>query len=248
MSVQAMSWAMTQQVVTAAPERHVLLCLANYAGHDGKNAFPSAKTLANDTGLSVRTVRYKLDALEAAGLISIGNQKVAAAHIERSDRRPVCYDLNLERGAGDASGTERGAAQDATGCSSQQSGVQLTTERGAGAAANPSYKPSDEPSPKPLRKKPARKMPDDFVANETHQTLANEAGVDLTNEVASFTDHHLAKDSKFADWDRALNTWLRNAKKWGRAKNVHQLRPKHTGLDRASADGLNRRSDGGLSL
>ncbi len=138
MSIQSMVWALEQQDIKDSTCRHVLLCLANYAGSDGRGAFPSALTLAIDTGLSERTVRYKLDALEAAGLIRRGNQAIAAAYIDRHDRRPVVYDMVEKRGAADAPRSERGANEDATGCSSEQNGVQLRTERGAGAAPNPS--------------------------------------------------------------------------------------------------------------
>jgi DNA-binding transcriptional ArsR family regulator len=138
MSIQSMVWALEQQEIKDSTCRHVLLCLANYAGSDGRGAFPSALTLANDTGLSERTVRYKLDALEAAGLIKRGNQSIAAAYIDRHDRRPVVYDLIEKRGAPDAPRSERGADEDATGCSSEQNGVQMKTERGAAAAPNTS--------------------------------------------------------------------------------------------------------------
>ncbi|WP_339546301.1 helix-turn-helix domain-containing protein [Pseudomonas sp. RA_35y_Pfl2_P32] len=138
MSIQSMVWALEQQEIKDSTCRHVLLCLANYAGSDGRGAFPSALTLATDTGLSERTVRYKLDALEAAGLIKRGNQSIAAAYIDRHDRRPVVYDLIEKRGAADAPRCERGANGDATGCSSAQSGVQMKTERGAAAAPNTS--------------------------------------------------------------------------------------------------------------
>ena len=138
MSIQSMVWALEQQEIKDSTCRHVLLCLANYAGSDGRGAFPSALTLAVDTGLSERTVRYKLDALEAAGLIRRGNQSIAAAYIDRHDRRPVVYDLIEKRGAPDAPRSERGANEDATGCSSEQNGVQMKTERGAAAAPNTS--------------------------------------------------------------------------------------------------------------
>ena len=59
-----MSWALSQRDLKDSSARHVLLCLANYAGTDGRGAFPSAHTLSADTGLSERTVRYKLDDLE----------------------------------------------------------------------------------------------------------------------------------------------------------------------------------------
>ncbi|RON39711.1 helix-turn-helix domain-containing protein [Pseudomonas brassicacearum] len=134
-----MSWALSlpTQSLKDSSARHVLLCLANYAGSNGAGAFPSASTLAQDTGLSERTVRYKLDALESSGLIQKGNQAIAAVHIDRHDRRPVVYDLQLLRGANPAPRTKRGA-DDATGCNSQQNGVQPGTERGAEAAPNTS--------------------------------------------------------------------------------------------------------------
>ncbi|MCQ9185443.1 helix-turn-helix domain-containing protein, partial [Streptomyces sp. IBSBF 2953] len=134
-----MSWALSLPTETLkdSSARHVLLCLANYAGSNGTGAFPSASTLAQDTGLSERTVRYKLDDLEQSGLIKKGNQAIAAVHIDRHDRRPVVYDLQILRGANPAPRSKRGA-DDATGCSSQQNGVQSGTERGAAAAPNPS--------------------------------------------------------------------------------------------------------------
>ncbi|MEF9673989.1 helix-turn-helix domain-containing protein [Pseudomonas sp. PCH446] len=134
-----MSWALSLpiQSLKDSSARHVLLCLANYAGSNGAGAFPSASTLAQDTGLSERTVRYKLDDLEQAGWIKKGNQAIAAVHIDRHDRRPVVYDLQLLRGANPAPRSERGA-NDATGCNQQQNGVQPGTERGAAAAPNTS--------------------------------------------------------------------------------------------------------------
>lgn len=134
-----MSWALAlpKASLENPAARHVLLCLANYAGSDGRGAFPSALTLSNDTGLSERTVRLKLDELTIAGFIVEGNQAIAAAYIDRRDRRPVVYDLQLKRGANAAPRKERGA-DDRTGCSSQQNGVQENAERGAAAAPNTS--------------------------------------------------------------------------------------------------------------
>lgn len=133
MSVQAMSWALSQQVITESHARHVLLCLANYADQSGRAAFPAVSSLALDTGLAPRTVQYRLRDLEVMGLIKRGNQAIAAAYITQRDRVPVCYDLAMERGAPCAPG----ASQDATGCTPEQNGVHATTERGAQRAPNP---------------------------------------------------------------------------------------------------------------
>lgn len=134
MSVQAMAWALSQQLVTESHSRHVLLCLANYADQSGRAAFPSVSSLALDTGLAPRTVQYRLRDLETLGLIKRGNQAIAAAYITQRDRVPVCYDLDLLRGASCAPG----ASQDATGCTPEPNGVHATTERGAQRAPNPS--------------------------------------------------------------------------------------------------------------
>lgn len=138
MSVQSMSWALEQRDIADATARYVLLVLANYADKNGRGAFPSSSSISDDTGLSIRTVKYKLDHLLEIGVIRLGNQAIAGAYIDRHDRRPTVYDLCVERGATAAPGSERGADDDTTGCSSRQNGVQTTTERGAGAAPNPS--------------------------------------------------------------------------------------------------------------
>lgn len=148
-----MTWALAipKAALDNPAARHVLLCLANYAGSDGRGAFPSAGTLSEDTGLSERTVRLKLDELEKGGWITEGNQAIAAAYIDRRDRRPVVYDLQLKRGASTAPRKERGA-DNRTGCNSQQNGVQENAKRGAAAAPNPSvnHQGTEEQQPRDL--------------------------------------------------------------------------------------------------
>jgi len=97
-----MAWAIEQQEVTEPETQLVLICLANYAGADGANAFPAIGRLMRDTRLSERTVRRHLRKLEQMSLIRKGNQAIAAAHIQRADRRPTVYDLLLSRGVTDA--------------------------------------------------------------------------------------------------------------------------------------------------
>lgn len=150
MSVEAFSWALKQQAVTDPAARSVLFGLANHANHEGRHAFPSVDLLCSYTGLGRRTVFAKLKLLQDKGLIKRGNQKVVAAIIESADRRPVVYDLVLtvgvssadvgdeqssdadeSRDAGDAPRDDEPGATDAP---RDDSGVQSTTERGAGDA------------------------------------------------------------------------------------------------------------------
>ena len=67
MSVQAITWAISIEAPSATAKL-VLILLANYADADG-HAFPGQKRLAEDAGLSERSVRGALKVLEDAGVI-----------------------------------------------------------------------------------------------------------------------------------------------------------------------------------
>lgn len=73
-------------------------------------------------------------------------------------------------------------------------------------------------------RKRATQLPDDWQPNERHRELATSLGVDLDRERQQFEDHHAAKGSTFKDWDRAFNTWLRNAQEFGRGKKDQPAR------------------------
>jgi pyocin large subunit-like protein len=67
MSVQAITWAFAQKVGDPNAKL-VLICLANYADHEGA-CFPSFKTLMSQTEQSRMTVIRKIDALTKLGLL-----------------------------------------------------------------------------------------------------------------------------------------------------------------------------------
>lgn len=210
MSVQAMAWAMEQRVVTDPPARHVLLALANYAGEDGRGAFPAVSTLCDITGLKERTVKYKLAALEEAGVIRRGNQGIAAAYIARGDRRPVVYDLNLTfgRGAPRAPRAERGAPDDTNG-------VHLTTERGAPHAPDPPINHQGSKKQEPASPSGSRLAPDWVLPPDWREWAERERpDVDVQREADSFADywHGLAgAKARKADWLATWRNWIRRA-------------------------------------
>ena len=102
MSVEAISWALN---LAPSPRDHdgkrnpackaVLIGLANHAGPDGRDTFPSEKTLTRYTCLSRRTVQTALRRLEAEGIIRPCDPAVVAAKIKRADRRPHGWDLAM---------------------------------------------------------------------------------------------------------------------------------------------------------
>lgn len=95
MSNEAITWAL--QEAPGVPPQCVaaLFCLAERADKFGRDAYPSAKTLARWTRKSVRMVRYDLERLEDEKLIRPGDQS-RAANLP-VNRRPKVYDLAMER-------------------------------------------------------------------------------------------------------------------------------------------------------
>lgn len=53
-------------------------------------------------------------------------------------------------------------------------------------------------------------FPTGFQPNENNRSNAQKFGVNLEAAVEAFEDYHVSKGNKFVDWNRALNTWLRN--------------------------------------
>jgi hypothetical protein len=72
--------------------------------------------------------------------------------------------------------------------------------------------------------KRAFQMPEDLTPKDSHRKLAIELGVDLASEFEVFKDHHLGHGSKFVDWDRALNKWLRNAREFRRGGKIASVK------------------------
>lgn len=77
-------------------------------------------------------------------------------------------------------------------------------------------------------------IPKGYEPTGAHIVMASELGVNLSEEFQSFRDYHTAKGSVFKDWDAALRTWIRNAKKFARsptATNRQKSGVMHTGIN-----------------
>jgi len=76
-------------------EYRVLLKLANVAAQDGTRAWRNMHEVAVELGVSLRSVQRAIKTLETERLITRGEQR----HVDhmRGDRRPIVYDLNLEK-------------------------------------------------------------------------------------------------------------------------------------------------------
>lgn len=90
-----MAWALRADLTGPMPANHrlVLVTLADYADPDGTGAWPSQSTLGTRLGVTPRSVKRALDALEAKGLIVRGDQRLVGGY--PANRRPVVWNLRV---------------------------------------------------------------------------------------------------------------------------------------------------------
>lgn len=93
MALDPIVWALKDAPVKDAGERLILTILAEHSDEDGTSAYPSQKTIAGYAMLTDRSVRDKLKALEARGILVRGDQRLVA-HFP-GDKRPVVWDLAI---------------------------------------------------------------------------------------------------------------------------------------------------------
>ncbi|HFG0871710.1 TPA: helix-turn-helix domain-containing protein [Salmonella enterica] len=202
MSMNLMAKAMSIKVGNPL-RKLVLIKLADNANDEGE-CWPSYQHIADQCEVGRSTVKSHIRALEDMGLLKrefrrkgeLNQSNVFYLTLDNAQQIPP-----ESGGAGDdrgGAGDDRGGAGD---------------DLGGGAGAAPRTYHSFEPVKEPLeRKKKPSSMPEGFSPSASHQKMAEEFGISLQDEFDRFTDHHLSKGSKFIDWSRALNTWLRNAR------------------------------------
>lgn len=178
-----MTWAFEQDL---PPDlKIVLLALADYANGDGV-CFPGQQSLAKKCSIAERTLRDKLTRLEELGLVARRRRQDSDGY-RTSDE----YRLLPANPAGRdvrPTGKSEGAYRQTVAGTEEPSEPSVTTQGRA------------------------RQMPAGLAWNNAHSLKATAKGVDVEVEFQKFTDYHLAKGSKFVDWDRAFHTWLNNAR------------------------------------
>ncbi|EBQ5447841.1 helix-turn-helix domain-containing protein [Salmonella enterica] len=206
MSMNLMAKAMSIKVGNPL-RKLVLIKLADNANDEGE-CWPSYQHIADQCEVSRSTVKIHIRALEDMGLLKrefrrkgeLNQSNVFYLTLDNAQQIPP------ESGG---AGADRGGA-----------GADL----GGGAGADPRTYHSFEPVKEPLeRKKKPSSMPEGFSPSASHQKMAEEFGISLQDEFDKFTDHHLSKGSKFIDWSRALNTWLRNARGFQKSRSCNSF-------------------------
>jgi hypothetical protein len=141
-SIQAITWALEDAPDVPPHLVSVLLGLANHADRNGRGSYPSQETLADYARKSPRQAKRDLDDLQERGLIRPGDQRFVL-HV-RPDRRPIVWDLALERVK---------SRDDTHVTPPKPNGMTSTPPRGDTQGSNgvtpTSPEPKEEPTPKP---------------------------------------------------------------------------------------------------
>lgn len=161
--------------------------LARYADNQTHQAFPSRETLAERMHCSTSSVDRATEELI----------KIGAVTKQQRHNSSLVYTLKVTKGVithdeGGSSPVQRGVVTHAD--------LTRTTEL--------------EPNNYIDAKKNATSIPDNYTPSASIQeTFESKYGSVLSYEetVEAFTDFHLAKGSRFKDWDAAFRTWCRNA-------------------------------------
>jgi uncharacterized protein YdaU (DUF1376 family) len=80
-----------------------------------------------------------------------------------------------------------------------------------------------DPEPPPKTLKRAVSIPDDWVpSNRNIQDAIDRkfSTEEIDHEAHQFRDHHLAKGTRFRNWDAGWRSWLGNARKFSRDRNL----------------------------
>ncbi|EGP4140199.1 helix-turn-helix domain-containing protein [Salmonella enterica] len=213
MSMNLMAKAMSIKVGNPL-RKLVLIKLADNANDEGE-CWPSYQHIADQCEVSRSTVKSHIRALEDMGLLKREFRR--KGELNQSN---VFY-LTLDN-AQQIPPESGGAGADRGGAGADRGGA--GADLGGGAGADPRTYHSFEPVKEPLeRKKKPSSMPEGFSPSASHQKMAEEFGISLQDEFDKFTDHHLSKGSKFIDWSRALNTWLRNASGFQKSRSCNSF-------------------------
>ncbi|NOD75950.1 hypothetical protein GS639_07200 [Ruegeria sp. HKCCD4332] len=212
-----MSYVATEAVLkkkVGSPTRKaVLLYMAGCASDDGSGVWASKKTIAADLEMGKRTVQKCIEDLVGAGLIAhVGKRPCANGYT-------IEYRLNLNAIS---------TLEPTRALAARMQKEHLTRARDAGQEVQevpPNIprtlsEPSEEPPLVPREQKSTRatSLPDSWVPSKKNvQDAADRSFTEkeIEYEADRFRDYHLAKGTKFKDWDAGWRTWLSNSRKFG---------------------------------
>jgi len=207
-------WILDSEISDRAIRVYTLL--ARYADSETLQAFPSRETLAKRARCHWRSIDRAIEELRVIGAITKQHRKSGEG-----------YQSNLYT-------LRRIPPQLSKGTDTADARVLTPQSVGTDTSGNLTRTTELEPLNHIKR---ATKL-DNYEPSEELRTHLTEKypGLDFDETLEAFIDHHTAKGSTFKDWDAAVRTWWRNAKKWSEPKTVI-----HRQETRGTAEGPGRR-------
>ncbi|MEE0654399.1 MAG: helix-turn-helix domain-containing protein [Bifidobacterium criceti] len=256
MSLRALTWTIYDvgKDLTDTSAYRTLLILADHCDDDGCGAYPSAATIAEKTGMSVRTVRAKLKILAEAGYIVPGDQRIA--EYLPANRRPKVWNLNMNWGAESASQNKTAPATADTGrraesapqndtdqgiddtdsggqqgCSWGAAGV----KQGCSLSAHKPIKPIKPIKPREYARETEAETTEaderrlaSWAPNAEARAYAIRERADVDAEADKFRCRLLATGHVAKNLDAAFNLWMRRGSEGGYLAPARHDRPSDT--------------------
>lgn len=204
MSIKVMS-AVWECEELDASERLVMLSLADHADDEGR-CYPSIARLCRRTSMSDRGVQKVISRLSERGFITIkpnAGQGGANLYFLTSTTEP---------------GSPPEQRSPRTTFTTPPNPVRKTPEprspKPSGTIIEPSEDRAREAKP---RRKPEVPLPPDWVPSDRNIADAEArqfSAQEIHDEADRFRNHHIARDTRFMDWDAAWRTWLGNSRKF----------------------------------
>ena len=217
-----MSWVMNEAPVEDARQLLILYALADRAHDDGTCAWPSQEWIAERARCTSRTVRNHLQKLEDDGLISRGDQQ-HVAHI-RKDRRPIVWDLNLDKVRPEIMTGRKSSVERPETCD--------TTAGNLASNGRKQLFPTNRPKPPLNHPEPssdASRISDDFYPKNFDALAKKYPSLDLDSVLEEFKTYWLSNTTakaKKKDWDRTFAVWCsrQKPKRMTREQKSEQMR------------------------
>jgi DNA-binding transcriptional MocR family regulator len=226
----------------------VLMRLAYFHNKDTGRCDPSQTTLARDCNMSRTTLIAHLKVLETEGYIKRINRKGKAKGKPQSTFYVLIF---LKRN----SGTQN--EQSDPNCRTDF--VQNLNTRDSPETAhapvqnldtNKTREQKDNTPCIPRQSKSAVSLPANWVPSAKNIADAHAlefSDEEIHHEQNVFRDHHLAKGTRFKDWDAAWRNWLRNARKFQNRGLAGRAQTQSGGQGRSLASlAVQRRARAGL--
>jgi len=220
LSHAATNWAIRQKGLKPAT-KIVLWHLCDRHNPD-TGCFPKQETLAADCEMSRSTLNLHLAKLEELGLIrrDAGREHGSMKH------RPTRYWLAFEDGETVSEKRTKTVSENRTftpktvsekhakPCPNFDENRVLNSD--TNSVSEPVSEPVSVAAPK-SRRRPEVPLPPDWVPSDKNISDAkdrNFSAQEIADESDRFRNHHLARDTRFRDWDAAWRTWLGNARRF----------------------------------